>query len=392
MTWRQILRKYNGAYLEWLMETNFEHRLFDRIANNLEEFLISQIASETDAREFWDTIPFVREACNNPCTYEMPWAADAYAFSHFLMRYSRTWSILKHLTAEACLPLGSQGVRVLDIGTGPAPVLHAVKDFYNTLDAFAQMSGIQELCIPPPELDSIENSQNMRRFMHHFAEHCGRGGPFGPTIDRFESLDFRAARSTYFEYHRYKGGYNAATGEDEDFDDSYLTALESNSLFRYRLVVFSNFFTLASTVKTYKKELQALFNDLNAGTVVVTSGSRGKAYRKIYKKLGRVAHAAHLRHNEWDTDELGSQIDSETLDRIKRAQNEVFLHLANLANDPPLSQSGNLPDYSNLSTSRKIRRNFAAQIFRQGKWPSQSREQVLTPEKMPSERRPLERG
>ena len=378
-SWRQILQEHSGTYLEWLTKTDFEYRLFDRIANHLEEFLIAQIASETDAREFWDTIPCVRSACNNPCTYKLPWAADTYAFSHFLMRYSRMWSVLKHLTAEACLPLGSQGVRVLDIGTGPAPVLYAIEDFYNTLHAFAQESGIQDLCIPPPELDCIENSRSMNRFMHHFSEHCGRRGPFGAITDSFESLDFRSIRNSYFEHNRYKGSFNAITGEEEEFDDSYLTSMESNSIFRYRLVVFSNFFTLASTVKAYKKELRALFTDSNPGSVVVILGSRGKKYQKIYKKLGRLAHTAHLRHNEWDTDELGTQIDTKQLDRIRCVQHAVTLHLTDLANDPPLPQADRLPDYTNPNSSNKIRRNFAVRIFRRGRWLSRPIEQMHNP-------------
>ena len=367
-TWRQKLQEYNTRFLEWLALTESEYRSLDHIANNLEEFLISRIISESDAREFWDTIPCVRSACNSPCTYKMPWSADAYAFSHFLMRYSRTWSVLKHLTSEACLPLGKQGVRVLDIGTGPAPVLYAIEDFYNVLHEFAQESGVQELCIPSPHLDCIENSQPMTRFIHHFSEYCGRRGPFRATIDRLESLDFPSARTSHFERNRNEWFL------DEEFDNSHLASLESNSIFRYRLVVFSNFFTLAKTVKKYKKELRVLFSDLNSGSTVVILGSRGKNYRKIYRKLGKLAQDAHLRNNDWDTDELGSHIAPEVLDRIQRLQSTVFLHLTRLAFDPPLSRYDELPEYTNLGSSNNIRRDFAVRIFRRGRWPSQLQE------------------
>ena len=113
----------------------------------LSEFLIARIRSEADARDFWNTIPHVRKACNDPCTYQLPWAAEAYAYVHLLLRYCRTWAVLKHLTAKAVLPLGSQGVRVLDVGTGPAPALYAIDDFYSALDRFAQESEIQEYAL-----------------------------------------------------------------------------------------------------------------------------------------------------------------------------------------------------------------------------------------------------
>ena len=362
--WRQILKEYNTSFLNWLELNESEHRSLDLIANKLEEFLIDRINYAHDAREFWDIVPCVRSACNNPCTYKLPWSADAYAFSHFLMRYSRTWAVLKHLTAEACLPLGDQGVRVLDIGTGPAPVLYAIEDFYNALNDFAQESNVQELRIPPPQLDCIENSQIMTRFIHHFSEYCGRHGPFGATIDSLESLDFPSARNDYFERNRYEQFF------DEEFDNTWLASIESNSIFRYRLIVFSNFFTLASTVKKFKKELQVLFSDMNPGSTVVILGSRGKKYRKIYRKLSKLAHNAYLRHDQWNADHLGNHISRHTLNRIRRVQNAVYLHLESLASYPPLPQFDELPDYTNLDSPNRIQRNFAVQVFRRGKWPS----------------------
>ena len=369
-SWRQILKKHSSSYLVWLAETDYEFRSFNRLANHLSEFLISRISSESDAREFWNTIPSVRSACNDPCTYRLTWAAEAYAFEHFLMRYSRTWSVLKYLTGEASLPLGNQGVCVLDIGTGPAPVLYAIDDFYNALNTFAQESKIQELCTPLPQLDCIEKSQSMKKFMHHFSEYCGRRGPFGATIDDFKSLDFRSIRHTYFKDHQYKSYYNATTGEEEEFDDSYLTAMESNSIFRYRLIIFSNFFTLDGTVKEFEKELRVLFDDLDPGSVVIILGATSDNYQEIYEQLAQLARDARMKHDEWNSNELGDQIDSRLIARINHAQRTVYLHLEGLVDNPPLPQTSEWPEYSDPTPSPRVRRNFALRVFRRGKWPS----------------------
>ena len=376
-SWRQILMKHSSSFLEWLAETEYEYKSFDRIANHLSEFLISRIRTGSDALEFWNTIPNVRSACNAPDTYQLPWAAEAYAFVHLLMRYSRAWSVLKYLTTEASLPLGSQGVRVLDIGAGPAPVLYAIDDFYNALNIFAQESGIQELCIPLPELDCIENSQSMNIFMHHFSEHCGRRGPFGATIDDFRCLDFLSIRHSYFKHHRYKGDYNATTGEEEEFDDSYLTAMESNSIIRYRLIIFSNFFTLACSVRKYEQELRSLFDDLSPGSVVIISGATGKRYQEIYEQLTQLAHNARMKHDEWNSNSLGEQIDSRLIARMNQAQHTVSLHLENLAGNSPLPKSSEWPEYSDPKPSSKVRRNFALRVFRRGNWPSRPAQKTV---------------
>ena len=369
-SWRQILKSHSGSFLTWLDKTNRKYEMLDCLARKLSDFLIARIRSEADAREFWNTIPCIRAACNDLSTYELPWAGEAYAYVHLLLRYHRTWAVLKHLTAEAVLPLGRHGVRVLDVGTGPAPVLYAIDDFYSSLYRFAQDSGIQELCIPPPELDCIENSPNMARFMHHFSEYCGRRGPFGPSLDNFEDLDFPAERKSYFKNNRYKTYWDNSTEEYEDWDDSYLVEEESNSLFRFRLVVFSNFLTLGCTVSHFEKELRTLFDDLRPGSVVIILGATGGDYQEIFERLGQMARDANMRHDDWDTDALGSQIDKRVATRIKTAQHDVYCHLERVASTPPLPKNNSWPDYWCPEPSSKLRTKFALRVFRLGKWPT----------------------
>jgi ribosomal protein RSM22 (predicted rRNA methylase) len=53
-------------------------------------------------------------------------AVEAYAYVHLLERYRRTWSALKYMCKVAALLLGTRGIRVLDVGSGPGPSVYAV--------------------------------------------------------------------------------------------------------------------------------------------------------------------------------------------------------------------------------------------------------------------------
>ena len=368
-TWRRILRQQSDSYLAWLDETRFEYKSLDHLATQLSEYLVSCIRTEADARKFWEVIPKVRSACNDPDTYKLPWAAEAYAYVHLLYRYCRTWAVLRHLTSETTLPLGNRGVRVLDIGSGPASALYAIDDYYSALAIFANESKIPELDIEHPMLDCVENSPAMARFMHYFSEYCQRKGPFSPTIIDFTGLDFRSIRESHFRNSRYETYWDECTETYEELYDPSLVAEENNRLFRYRLVILSNSLTLSDTVSRFETELRSLFNDLRPGSVVVVLGGTGDDYQKIYARLAQFACDAKMIRDEWDTDTLGDQIDDCFSTRIKVAQHTVYEHLVTLANSPPLPQTNQWPDYWEPEPSPKARSKFALRVFRRGFWP-----------------------
>jgi hypothetical protein len=124
ITWRQLLKKHGHSFLRWLRDSRREQQALAQIAAQLADFLITAIERprhEWPAApvEFWNRIPDVRGCCSDVTTFEKPFAVEAYAYVHLLERYRRTWATLKYLSRVAALPLGSRGVRVLDIGTAP---------------------------------------------------------------------------------------------------------------------------------------------------------------------------------------------------------------------------------------------------------------------------------
>jgi hypothetical protein len=87
-------------------------------------------------------------------------------------------------------------IDVLDVGTGPAPALYAVNDFYEELRAFGiKTSECRHMAVPPPRLRSIESSRGMVSLVHNLSEFTRRPGPFGPDDTSFEGFDPPRARA-----------------------------------------------------------------------------------------------------------------------------------------------------------------------------------------------------
>jgi hypothetical protein len=149
-------------------------------------------------------------------TFRKPFAVDAYAYVHFLERYRRTWVTLDKLTEFAVLPLASRGVRVLDVGTGPACSLYAIEDFYAAVREFAGLSDIPELEVEAPELSCVEKTDQMIWFFHEFSERLGRRGPFGCISDEFVTLDLKERRSFHRRQNEYDRYWDEETQQYEE--------------------------------------------------------------------------------------------------------------------------------------------------------------------------------
>jgi hypothetical protein len=376
LTWRSLLRQHGESYLHWIDDRNWANTALSRVANQLTNFLIMEVdrakVEEPEAPiRFWNTIPAVRACCNDLSTYEDLIAVAAYAYVHFLERYRRTILALEYLTSCYALPLGTRGVRVLDVGTGPACSLYAVDDFYRALREWANEAGVEELAIPSPELHCIEQSQSMVWFFHRFSEYCGRPGPFRPEFDNFQGLNLSEMRAWHRSQNEYEEWWNSETEEYEEVYVGIDPAVEA--LFRYRLVIFSNFLTTNSQVSQLDGELGALFRELNAGSVVVILGGTGDNYQQIYDGIAQIARREGLRQSNWRTDSLGKYVE-EAAEIIKQAQHRVYLHLESLVGSDALVKSRCFPDYWNPQPSPKTRPKFALRVFRRGRWPSPKRQ------------------
>lgn len=365
ITWRRLLRDHAAAFASWLAASGREREVLERISGALAGFLIEEIDQTRQEwpaapAEFWSRIPDVRRCCNETAAFDKPLAVHAYAYVHFLERYRRTWASLKYLADVALLPLGSRGVRTLDVGCGPAPVLYATRDFYRALYDFAEFANVCALRLPLPELACVEQSRPMMSFVHHFSEYCKEPGPFGAHFDDFSVLDLKQARADYRrrnEYDRYWDG--------DDVVNPW-AAEEANVLFRYRLVVFSNFLTLGEQVQMYETQLRDLFRDLRPGSIVLVLGGTGDSYQRIYEHVKVLALDEGLREAAARTTFL--ERDDEVARIIKAAQHRVYQHIESVS-DRVLDHAPSWPDYWTREPSPKSRPKFELRAFRRGKWP-----------------------
>ena len=378
MTWRQLLKRHGQLFLHWLRKSGRAQEDLKRTADQLAGFLMESLEGMAHEQseapvEFWNRIPTVRSCCNDVRTFEKPFAAEAYAYVHFLERYRRTWKTLEHLLELEVLPLGVTGVRVLDIGTGPAPALYAISDLYSALTNFAEEFSIRELQLPSPRLACVEKSLPMVRFFHRFSEYSGRRGPFGIVESDFVNLQLASKRARYrrqTEAQEYWDEDAGQYGEICDLDTAYA---EAERLYRFRLIVLSNFLTLDSDLRRFENELQALFEDLRAGGVVIVLGATGDSYQRIYERIALLARGAGLTDGGWHRDHLGEWDPNDAAPQIiKEAQHRVYQHLERLAGPTSLRRESAWPDYWTAQPSSRARPRFALRVYRRGRWPKTS--------------------
>ena len=337
MSWRQLILDHQSTFLKWIEATDARMVSLNRVSNCLESYLTSRLQSPKDCIQFWNAIPLVRAACNFNETYELPFAVEAYAYVHILDRYWRTWDALIELTTNGVLPLGSEGVRILDVGAGPLPTTYAIWDFFEQLRKFGDMNSIPELVKQGTHFDIVERSDSMRQFMHRFSEHCQFSGPYGAEIIDFSDVNPRSERKALEQFLRKKEHYDASA---DDFYYEYSpeeASFSANRHRRYRMVVFSNFFTMGHIVDQFEQVLMSLFSDLSSGAVVLIIGATSNQYEEVYSRLTLLAQNNGLRKLTEIKASLGetSQISKAQVE-IKRCQHTVFQHLRRVTNEPNL--------------------------------------------------------
>jgi hypothetical protein len=279
------------------------------MAIDLQSFLLEFLDEPKVANGFMKAIPDVLGKCNDDI-YELRLRPEAYAYIHLLERYRRTWRVLVELSRTGDLPLARYGVRTLDVGTGPAPVLYAVDDFYGALGRFAETHLIEPLRLPMPELFAVEGSGGMARFFHQFSERAGRAsGPFGAEWQDFTLFDPVGRRAA---------GLRARVDEIVDEDDTseafarrWVDENEGwrQGLHTYRLCVLSNFLTTTGWLEEIEDRLGMAFGAVTPGGVVVITGSDKARYRDIYARVEELAEAAGFRR--LDTEQTFDPVDGD---------------------------------------------------------------------------------
>ncbi|MBI4488485.1 MAG: hypothetical protein HY694_05325 [Deltaproteobacteria bacterium] len=365
-TWRNLQRREGPPFLDWLAATNQVDLHLRRLADELVAFLTDQIQAPDDAEAFWNAIPAVREECNRPEIYDLFMHSEAYAYVHLLDRYWRTWEALQELLRHNLLPMGDEGVRLLDVGTGPAPTPYGIQDFYEVIRRYGDEHDLPGLRSQRVDTMVIERSASMARLMHHFSEFTGRPGPFGS--DRTDFVDFSPKRerealysqrlSELYEMEESEPGFYFFTDDPNDEVQRHL---------RFRFVVLSNFLTIGDAVRTFEKPLYELFSDLQPGAVAMVLSARGNQYETIHEDLRVLVEKCRMYEVQGPATVLGGNTYAEVAAIVKQAQYRVYTHVESLAT-VDLPRTRRFPDYWSPEPYPGKRPEFALRVYRKGRW------------------------
>lgn len=206
----------------------------------------------SDMKEF-QIFEKVITSCNK-VNYNNREIVMAYVMLHLLERYHRfqymqlkllgtkEHYIMSNLTKKQYNNKFDYTVRILDVGTGPAPALLAFSDFYDWLKQHKDI----RLEI---KSDYVENSNSFRNFLHRFTE-----------------IALKEGKKYHVPFHHGKH-YNIKEYSGND---------------KYELVIFSNFLTSSNFLKSIETHLNDILNRMTNKSIVVINGGK---YNKIYDEI-----------------------------------------------------------------------------------------------------------
>jgi hypothetical protein len=319
VTRRKLQRESSALFGQWL-DDGRRAADFRRTQEAFSSFVIGLIDTPDAAHRYIEALPDAFAACNNAATYEDESKILAYASLHFLERYRRFYKVLENLFRIGRLPMRVHGVRLLDIGAGPAQCLYAAQDFYAQLQAFSKARELPQLSMPAPMLHCVERSRYWARFFHYFSEVSDRKGPYSPQFRAFEDLDLAALR-------REEDIRASKVRYDDDEDWLFVSSGES---FEYHMYIFANFLTTTEQVKATRDTLEKLFRWVKVGQSVLILGSPRPPYPRIYAELEEVAAAVALQHEADLPPPLEFAFDDESALVLKEHHVRVIKHLETL--------------------------------------------------------------
>ena len=265
--------EWREDFLEWIKSEDHLFKAFNRLADMLAIYVHEHVLVEQGVvQSICENVDNVIANCDT-ISYDEAGAAEAYAMLHLLDRYHRWQMSLMTLIQAGALPI-KQKIKVLDVGTGPAPALFAISDMYVLLSMFGKEVGHNELADIDFTTDYVEQSDGFRQFLHGFTE-----------IANYNSEDWLWKVPFHF------GTFSSFKGIDYSVPVIGRSPIKK----RYDLVTFSNFLTTNDTLLTFGDDLIRTMRLLkNGGSLVVVGAPDKKSgkYKQIYNGLSELLGSA----------------------------------------------------------------------------------------------------
>lgn len=215
----------------------------------------------------------------------------AYSIWHLVDRYARLMQVFDELLISGDLPLRQTRFTALEIGAGPMPALHAIRDFYADVQLWAHSLDRESQVVPATHPFPLDRGQAWPTFIHAYSEELmqlgDRVGPhvFDTAFSDFEEFSVRA------EHRRSIERSTQRLLSEADYWDEYLSLGAARSLASASpvsppsgvdMIVVCNFLTERSMTKRFADELALLPRSLSPGGVLILIGSVDAKYDEIF--------------------------------------------------------------------------------------------------------------
>lgn len=274
-------------------------------------FFKQHVATPGDANDVASFLKSTLERCDE-LTFDDPSAALAYLLWHQVDRYHRVTQALDRLFLRGLLPLAksSRPLRVLEVGSGPAPASYAVIDYYAALAAWTKSRGERFQTSTLAEAHTLDRGGAWQRAVHGLSEQLlntedrqsvREGGPlrsrfFGITYHEFAS--FSPIQLHIDEREKVKRELINEDGYAPYFDQLSVErqAARSAPPSAYDLIIVANFVTTPSMMAGLKTELENLANSLVPGGVLLTLSGDSKKYEDLWDEYAALPTVKRLDH------------------------------------------------------------------------------------------------
>lgn len=250
--------------------------------------------------------PDVLENCDR-LTFDSDAEAVAYLIWHLSDRYARVLQVLDRLLAAGHLPLRRGRLSVLEVGAGPAPVLFAVRDFYDDLRAFVTFSGLGVEVAPARVLHGIDRGPAWSWLLHGLSEEIYAGQdpgadgsvlPFAITYDDLAGFSTRREHDTTIN--RRAEAIRAdfeRSADDITIHTARQFAIQDGNYppSAYDLIVMCNFLTNTDITEKFATEIELLSTALSTGGLLIALGAVGGKYPAVYARLDTLLEPTRVR-------------------------------------------------------------------------------------------------
>jgi len=265
--------------------------------------------------------------------------AAAYAIQHLTDRYGRVTQVLERLFVTGHLPLRRRRLSVLEVGSGPAPGLYAVRDFYADLAMWRTFVQRQPAFTPVTVMHALDRGAAWSHFLGVLSGQLAEmrwdlPGPTGtmPAGVEYDNLTgFSTHRKHVEALERAADAIvvNEFDPSGEFISDSMARRFaEADGVDKpsaYDLVVICNFLTTRDSVDIFRRELLRLAFSLTPGGLLVFIGHpHGRKYDDIWLGLQALMRRTGLSELTGYAEELPANPDQAWAVPIRKQRQEIL--------------------------------------------------------------------